>query len=541
MSVEFRQRRPSEYLKIVLKRKWLIILPAIAVTTAVAWVVYRLPNVYESTTLVVVKPSTLPTGVVPTVTEDSLTRQLTSIAQVVTSHSSLEPLVENYELYKIERARGEAMETVIYKLRKDIKVEVNTSRNDITNGFNIAFRYRDPSITQHVTADLAGKYVSEQTKNTINSTGAAKRFIDDQVRQTKDELDELDRKRVEFMTKNVGNLPSEAASLVGQLGGLREQQKALISEVGRLQDRRSALTGQLTLLKKQSDQIRDDVAENITDPKTTVAWAELVKRKADLEAGLQSMLTTLKPKHPDVIARQAEIRSIQEQMDLMVTERDERIKQKQEKLKDRPDLSIASLEAEIKLTQGEIVREQKQLGDTETQINELLRRVNDVPGAEVSLGALERDYQTKKASYDSLLGQQLRINLGADAASQQQGEGIEVVDPANLPSQPVAPKRPMLLGFGLAFGLGLGFLFAGMIEVPRLLTIQTSDDARHYTGLPVLVSVPQLWTHQESRAIPRRRRLLLAAGLAATVISIPLLALALRATHIFEFLAAGRA
>jgi uncharacterized protein involved in exopolysaccharide biosynthesis len=60
MSVEFRQRTPSEYLKILLRRKWLIILPLIAVTTAVTWVVYRLPDVYESVTLIVVKPSTLP-------------------------------------------------------------------------------------------------------------------------------------------------------------------------------------------------------------------------------------------------------------------------------------------------------------------------------------------------------------------------------------------------------------------------------------------------------------------------------------------------
>ncbi len=61
-------------------------------------------------TLIVVKPSTLPTSVVPTITEDSLTRQLTSIAQVVTSRSSLEPLVEKYELYTAERLRGEPME-----------------------------------------------------------------------------------------------------------------------------------------------------------------------------------------------------------------------------------------------------------------------------------------------------------------------------------------------------------------------------------------------------------------------------------------------
>ena len=71
MSIEFRQRSPSEYLKIIRRRKWLIILPVIAVTSAVAWVVYRLPNVYESQTLIVVKPSTLPTTVVPTITEDS--------------------------------------------------------------------------------------------------------------------------------------------------------------------------------------------------------------------------------------------------------------------------------------------------------------------------------------------------------------------------------------------------------------------------------------------------------------------------------------
>src|SRR6185369_2378349 len=107
MSADFRQRKPSEYLKILRRRKWLLILPVIAVTTAVAWVVYRLPNVYESTTLIVVRPSNLPTTVVPTVTEDSLTRQLTSITQVVTSRSSLEPLVKKYELYKSERLRGE--------------------------------------------------------------------------------------------------------------------------------------------------------------------------------------------------------------------------------------------------------------------------------------------------------------------------------------------------------------------------------------------------------------------------------------------------
>ena len=122
MSVEFRQRTPGEYVKIAWKRKWLIILPAIAFATAVSWVVWQLPDLYESSTLIVVKPSTLPNSVVPTITEDSLTRQINSIAQVVTSRSSLEPLIQKYDLYKAERQRGEPMEVLIDYMRISIKL-----------------------------------------------------------------------------------------------------------------------------------------------------------------------------------------------------------------------------------------------------------------------------------------------------------------------------------------------------------------------------------------------------------------------------------
>ena len=536
MSAEFRQRKPSEYAKMVLRRKWLIILPTIAVTTAVAWVVYRLPDVYESSTLIVVKPSTLPSGIVPTITEEGLTRQLNGISQEVTSRSSLEPLVQRYELYKTEILRGEPMQSIINRLRKDINVELNTSRNDITNGFNINFRYRDPRITQAVTAELARKYIDEQTRNTVNNTTSAKTFIDEQVKQNKEALDAIDKQRLDFMQKNINILPSSAASLVGQLSGLREQQRAYISEVGRLQDRRSALSGNLTLIKKQFEQVREDVATKTTDPKTTVAYSQLVMRKAQLDGELTRLKQEYREKHPDVISKQKEAEQVQDQMDQMIAEWKEKIKQEQEKLQGRPDLVAANIESEIKLIDGEIKRQQSRLGDIEKQIDELTSRINGVPGTEVALGSLDREYQTKKATYDSLLAQQMRISLGADAASQQQGESIVVIDSAYLPSQPVAPKRFMLSGMGLAFGMGLGFLLAAILEIPKLLTIQTSEDARHYTGLPVLVSVPQLLTAPEAKAIPRRRRLLLAAGLVATVISIPLLALALKATHVFEYL-----
>jgi hypothetical protein len=106
-----------------------------------------------------------------------------------------------------------------------------------------------------------------------------------------------------------------------------------------------------------------------------------------------------------------------------------------------------------------------------------------------------------------------------------------------LPARPVAPQRWALMGAGLAAGLAFGFLLAGLFEVPRLLTIQTSEDASHYTSLPVLMTVPELLTPQEAHNRPRRRKLLLAAGVAAMILAIPVLALVLKLTQVFEHFA----
>ena len=535
MSADFRQRKPSEYLKILRRRKWLLILPVLAVTTAVAYVVYRLPNVYESETLIVVRPSNLPTSVVTGVSEDSMTRQLTAINQVVTSRSSLEPLVEKYDLYRVERARGEAMETVIETMRDNIRVAVNTSR-EITNGFNIAYRYRDPRIAQAITAELASKYINAQTAEDVNRNTAAKKFIDDQVAQAQEALAAIDKQRVDFMSAKVGQLPSEVQALLNQLAGLREEQKSLMTETGRLQDRRAATANQLAVLQQQNDAAIVDVVETVTDPKTTMAWSNLVAKKAQLDGELTRIKQEYTPKHPDVISKQEEIKQVQDQMDLMLAEQKEKIKAKEDKLKKRPSAQLNAVQNEIKLIDGEIKRQQTLLAQNEQNIASLVTRINSVPGVEVALTAIERDYQTKKAALDQLLLQQQKITLNKEAATQQQGEGIEVVDAANLPSQPVAPKRLMLSSLGLGVGLGLGLLLIAIFEGPRLLTIQNADDARHYTGLPVLLSVPELLTPQEARAVPRRRRLLLAAGVVATVVSIPMLALALKLTHIFEYL-----
>jgi uncharacterized protein involved in exopolysaccharide biosynthesis len=295
----------------------------------------------------------------------------------------------------------------------------------------------------------------------------------------------------------------------------------------------------LTLIKQRATQNIDEAAETLTDPKTTLAYSQLVTRKAALEGDLTRLKQEYTDIHPDVIAKKKEIDQVKNEMDQMISEWKEKIKEKQKALANRPDVMIGAAQEELKIIEGEIKRQQQLLADNEKGIASIVERLNQVPGVEVALGAIERDYQTKRAAYDQLVQQQQRITLGAEATAQQQGEGIEVIDPANLPAQPVAPKRVMLSTLGLVFGFAVGLLLVAVVEGPRLLTIQNSEDARHYTGLPVLLAVPELLTPQEARSLPRRRKLLLAAGMVATIVSIPMLALALKLSNIFEFLMQG--
>jgi hypothetical protein len=102
------------------------------------------------------------------------------------------------------------------------------------------------------------------------------------------------------------------------------------------------------------------------------------------------------------------------------------------------------------------------------------------------------------------------------------------------PERPVAPKRFTLTGAGFGIGLAIGLLLALAFESRRLFTIQTTEDAKHYTGLPVLASIPELLTAAEARAIPRRRAFAMAAGIAFAIVSVPTLAFGLQLTHVFE-------
>jgi polysaccharide chain length determinant protein (PEP-CTERM system associated) len=548
MSVEFRQRSIGEIIGMFRRRIWYILLPTLAVGLSVGWVVWKLPNIYESKTVLTVRPPTISSTAVQPLNEQDLSQRLTAIKQGVLSRSTLEPMIAKYNLFQPERASNTPMELIIDKFMKTIVVEPEKNDKDEVVGFKISYRDRDPQSARSVTAELASKFVNEQIEQTSKSADATKDFLNERMSASKNELDGIEKERLDIMAQNINTLPDSSQALVAQLDGLHQkrdslskEKDSLISERGRLNDNLQSNNRQSQLIEDQGQSEARDAAKSTGDFIKTQAYAEMAKKKSELEAKLKNQLQVLREKHPEVLATKNEIAEVDAQIDMMKSAGQESAKDSQAGVQRRTELQRKSLEIEKQRIESQMTRneqdiQQKDLEIQQTggQIGQLEGTINQIPAVRVALESVNNRYQSAKTNYDELVKKMQDAESQVQVENNAQGETIQVIDAASLPQYPVAPKKGALIGVGAVMGLVFGLFLAGILEIPRLFRVQNIDDAKHYTNLPVLAVVPPLLTHREIAWQTRMGYMRVLVGSAIAIVSVPLLILILQFSKVFD-------
>lgn len=545
---EFRQRKPGEMLAIIKRQKWLILLPMITCTVAIGYIVYKLPSVYESTSLLTVKPPTISANLVAPVSREDISQRLSSINQEVLSRTSLEPMILKYDLYKAERAAGVPMELVVDKMYKAIHVEMAETGNEKVAAFKVSYRDRDPQAARNVTAELAAKYVNIQVQSSVEVAESTNELFDRQLSEKKASLDNLEKQRLDIMMQNMSTLPESEQGLVAQLEGLRQKddtitkdKQALLAEKGRLSDGIASNNKQMRLIEDFGEKETQDTARQASQIEDTPAYAQLIQKRADLKGQLDNLLKVYKPKHPAVIAKNSEIDRLNDELEALRKNTDKRVATATQSSSRKAELQKKNIELESQRLQAQIGQIEQQLlaKDAERQQNgvqiaALEQRINAIPQVKVALESITAQAQSAKMAYDEMMKKKNEAGVTLDAEQGQQGETIRVQDPANVPQSPVAPKRFVLTLLGAGIGLFLGLVLAAFFEVPRLFKIQNIDDAKHYTGLPVLASVPPLLSTEEKAWMRRSGWLKLAAGAAVAIGIIPVIIMILQFTRLFD-------
>ncbi|MEP6962634.1 MAG: GNVR domain-containing protein, partial [Acidobacteriota bacterium] len=106
-----------------------------------------------------------------------------------------------------------------------------------------------------------------------------------------------------------------------------------------------------------------------------------------------------------------------------------------------------------------------------------------------------------KDNYMKMSDNLRKSQVAVDLEGRAQGEKLELLDAANLPEDPTAPNRPLVISVGAAMGLLLGVVLAGAREM-KDTSLKNLKDVRAYTQMAILGSVPLL----ENDFVVRRRR-----------------------------------
>ncbi len=109
---------------------------------------------------------------------------------------------------------------------------------------------------------------------------------------------------------------------------------------------------------------------------------------------------------------------------------------------------------------------------------------------------LKHEVETTRDLYETLQRKLKEAGISAGLAS----ANIGLVDAAQVPSEPVEPRVPVVLGIGLGAGLALGTLGTVALEAMDT-TIRSAEEAEAVCGVPALATIPQMDGEKKSRLL----------------------------------------
>lgn len=495
---------PNDLWQILLRRKWLILLPAVVIGVGSAVFIRKLPNRYRSETLILVVPQRVPESYVKSTVTARIEDRLQSISQQIMSRTRLEQVITDFNLYAEERANKQLMEDIVERMRtQDIGIQI--IRGD---SFRVSYVAADPRVAMRVTERLGSLFIDESLRDREVLADGTTEFLSTQLDEAQRKLVANENKLLEYQRLHDGELPSQTSSNMQAQHNAEMALQSLGESLNRDRERR------ITLERTVAD-ILDAPDER------PAAAAPKANNRVNLDAELQTqkqallaMELRLRPEHPDVRKQRRVVEELEKRIEAQQLEDDLTPDKPAE-----PPAALASInsskrkrlaDARIELDnldrqiQGKTAEEQRLQG----LVAMYQGRIQAAPLREAELAGLTRDYETLQNTYRSLLQKKEESQMSANLEKRQIGEQFKILDPARMPEKPASPDRPRLYLISLVAALAIGFGTAALLEFLDT-TLRTEADVRAALNLMVLATVPSI---RDAAAATRRWRRNLAVG-----------------------------
>ena len=487
------------------RRKWLGVLAFALPFAAATSLTLSLPSLYRSTATVLVDRQQVPEAFVRSIVTSVLETRLQTISQEILSRARIEGLIGRFGLYSDLR-KHMSTEEIVNAMRRDIKLEITSAevkgRESATIAFALSYRGRDPQTVALVTNTLASFYIEENLKAREQQASGTTEFLKARLTETKNRLDEQERRMSEFKTRHLGELPQQMQANVTTLEMLSSQLRLNSDNQVRALERREALAAQIAEAESQ----REVSVPGL--PATAAPGSEPAGLRL---AGLRQELTAAQTRYTDTHPTVRRLKN-----EIAVVERELAGSRSEGRPESKPDAAavpqnpyvlrlrdaLNAAEAEMRIAKAE---ERRLRG----AISTYQARVENTPRREQEFLEITRDYETTKEMHQSIVKRHEEAQLGESMEQRQKGEQFRILDPAVPSAVQAAPNRARLLMMALALCLGIATGAVMLAEVFDT-TFHSVAELREFTSVPVLATIPSIVTEADLRR--GRWRFWLAAG-----------------------------
>jgi polysaccharide chain length determinant protein (PEP-CTERM system associated) len=449
-------------------RKERILTVAIVTFSLGVYLAMSLPDIYRSSSVILVTPQKLPAFYVHSPVAGAIDQRVRSTSEAILGRTRLKQIVEELNLYPtLTRIDGR-----IGKLRRNIQIDIR--RNDTVA---ISFDHTIPEKARQVADRLGVLFVNENLEMREQVATGTTTFLNLEVDRMRKDLEREESEVNLFKAQHRYELPEQLDANLRTLEQLRSQLQGNTLRLSSLQERKASLGKQLA--ESQYTVSGMGRISNAEGQQGFPAWRTVEDRKLQLE----DLLMRYSDKHPDVVRLKNEIQSLEAEAkkqpqtkgSVSIPVARNPLEQMLLKQIDDVNLEITGLEASMEVLRKQIVSYQA--------------RVDNTPMRAIELAKITRGYDIMLKKYQELQGKSHESQLSENMEKNQKGEQFQVIDKANLPQSPVAPNRLLIMlaaaGAGLALAFGLVFL-RDFLDT----SFKRAEELRDYSDVPLLATIP---------------------------------------------------
>jgi uncharacterized protein involved in exopolysaccharide biosynthesis len=560
----------ADYVDLIKRRKYYIMLTWLLVSLASVIVAYNLPKIYKSTATMLIE-APIPTNLESAASQYAADQLLQSIYQRVMTTDNVLSIIESAGLYEdIKDAHPKYQLADLFKGSTEVKLVTSsltpkTSSRTAEIAFDISFSHSEAITSREVASKLAALFIEQNDKARTQRAIKATDFLMDESDKLDRELKEIDGKIVRYkeqynfiLPEQVeGNLAaidraeSELKDTDGQIRTTKDRIVFLAAELARSQqdlpvqiDNKASQSGadSLSVLRakylqylsiyspKHPSVVRLKREIKALDPsfEGQLVEEDVISQLAEARSELELLEKTYADNHPDVVKRRKQINRLEQQL----KNRSARSQYEPEAVAVAHTINPAylSVQAQYKSSQSELQALMQKQDYLKEKLEKMHNAILQAPQVEMAYTDLIRERDNIIKKYNQLKDKWLDAKLVQTLEEQQQGQTFTVIEQPVIPLHPEkAIRRKVAIGGffgGIILGLGVAFLMEFLDS-----GIRGYRAVGAVTGLMPLVVVPYIESPSEleERLVKqmRKKKIVVWSGAVLVLLAIVFISLSL--------------